>query len=254
MNTEQNKPIPLVGKAARYMFVPVEIVAEYNNGKWLTAMYVYSQVRAGLDDVATISIKKAVTWLGKKQSYSDRGVNANLTAALRTLIDFGYINTTDDKSEFIVNPEQRNGRDHFKRYTVLYLDEVERIINYCKENKENHVEKILLLFAYYRISIYKRQKEYYDIAEMYNDHFVNIAKNTFMTIDTVRWATRILDKLNLIKYYTPEPNRLGEDWATGKSIFVNYERRSGNMLLAGGDDYYKCEIKKAMEQLERAAG
>lgn len=249
MNKGQN----LIGKASRYMFVPVELITEYNHGKWFTSIYLYAQIRSGLDDLAYVTSNDVVRWLGKKKNNNDNGVNTNLAKAMLTLIDWNYIQATEKKDWYIVNQEQRNGRDPFKRYTVLYLDEVEKIINYCKENKENHVEKILLLFAYYRISIYKR-KEHCNIAEMYSDYFTNIAKNTFMTIDTVRWATRILDKLNLIKYYTPEPNRLGEDWATGKSIFVNYERRSGNMLLTGGNDYYKGEIKKAMEQLERAAG
>ena len=107
-----------------------------------------------------------------------------------------------------------------------------------------------MLFAYYRINIFRKKLSgIANYAEIYADYFTNIAKNTFMTIDTVRWATNILSKLNLIKHYTPEASRSGEEWITGKSIFVNYERRSGSQLLDGGDKYYKEELNKARLQI-----
>lgn len=249
MNLEVKKATQLNGKASHYMFVPIELVTEHNISKWLVVMYLYCQVRTGLDGIATIEIQKAVRWLGRKNNFNDRGINANLMSALRALVDLGYVNATEDKTEYIVNPEQRTGKEDFNRYTILYLDEVEKIINYCKEHKETHVEKILHLFAYYRLSIYRKKKAYVDYAEMYADYYTNIAKNTFMTIDTVRWATQILDKLNLIKHYTPETAKIGNEWCTNKTVFVNYEKRVGNQLIAGGDEYYKNELQTARMQL-----
>ena len=249
MKTE-DKSKELTGNAAKFVFVPIELITEWNNNRWLVAMYIYSQIRMGLDDRCQIVASDAVKWIGKKKNNNITGVNTKMSAAMYDLIELGYVKKTEEKSWYQVIPEMRTGREGFNRYTILYLDEIERIINYCKENNEPHVEKVLLLFAYYRINIFRKKLGgTADYAEIYADYFTNIARKTSMTNKTVVWATDILEKVKLIVHVTPNPRRVNGKWRTDKTVFVNYEKRNNTKLLLSGADYYKAELKKAQLQI-----
>ena len=147
-------------------------------------------------------------------------------------------------------------------FSILYLDEIEKILNYKKE-KENDAfltnTTLLLVFAYLRWKIIRRpnkiQLEYRteeglkqrkaDYPDAYADSFENMADELGLPSKTFIKAVDILEcQLGLIA--TDRPYRVKDEdgeYKTPYTIFSNAYKREGGNLLLTESNYSRIEAE-----------
>lgn len=237
------------------------------------ALYSYISMCKGLNHRLLFSVPKFLKWAGFQSDSHTGGINDKVLMTLNELRDRGCISYRDSPSRtatFELNVDVQvcydmNGTD----FALLYIDEIERIVNYERNNiKDSHLNSyaILLVFACIRRKIWRRPNELKPeeqtlegiearkdrVIEAYNATYKEIAFELGLSDRTVSEAVRILIQLKLI--VIREAFHIRDDdgnYHTPDIIFANYEKREDKYLLDYGINYAYGEIERKAKQIDK---
>ena len=155
-------------------------------------------------------------------------------------------------------------------YAAIYLDELEKIMNYKKENSNDNTlnnATILLVFAYLRNKIRRRpnelapeerasdgiKKRREKLPDAYSCNINDIATELNISSKTLSKIVDILEQeLELIvtdrAYRVKNEN---DEFRTLPTIFANAYKREDKYLLDTGDNYSRAEIELKAEHMKK---
>jgi DNA-binding MarR family transcriptional regulator len=231
-------------------------------------------MHCGLNNLIGFTISDIVEWYGGKPDRRANGVNDKTLSTLDILSNRGYLTYLTEKSRSLYMKCKFN-MDYYceacsNGYAVIYLDELEKIMNYKKENsKDNTLNNatILLVFAYLRNKIRRRPNELMPeertsdgikkrkerLPDAYGSNIIDIANELNISSKTLSKIIDILEQeLGLI--VTDRAFRIkneDNEFRTLPTIFANAYKREDRYLLNTGDNYSRTEIELKAEQLKR---
>ena len=162
------------------------------------------------------------------------------------------------------------GEDCSNGYAVIYLDELDKIMNYKKENSKDSTisnTSILLVFSYFRNKIRRRKNELNPeerssdgikkrrerIPEAFDSNINTISDEIGISQKTLSKIIDILEyDLELI--VTDRPYRVknkDDEFRTPPTIFANAYKREDKYLLDTGENYGRKEIKQKAENMKQ---
>lgn len=266
--------IQLEGSASKYIYVPLSVIADVKLDIRRVAVFSYLRVHCGLNNIVNFTIPDVVEWCGGKPDRRANGTNDKFLYALDDFNNGGYLTYLTEKGRSSYMKCKFNMEYYFEQchngFSVIYLDEMETIMNYQKENsKDSTVNNFitLLVFAYLRNKIRRRPNElmpeerYPDkiksrrerIPDAYSGNIVDMANEIGISSKTFSRIIDILEcELHLI--VTDRAYRIkneNDEFRTLPTIFANAYKREDKYLLDTGDDYSRTEIKQKAENMKQ---
>ena len=265
-NKYEYKRIPLEDYQSKYIYVPLSVITDTELNIRRVSIFSYLRIHCGLNNVVNFTIPDIVEWYGGKPDRRANGSNDKVLSSLDTFNDVGYLTYLTEKSrssymkcKFDMNyyyDDCSNG------YAVIYLDELEKIMNYEKENLKDGIlsnSAILLVFCYLRNKIRRRPNELKPeertsdgirkrrerIPDAYGSNISDISNELDISSKTISKIIDILEyELELI--VTDRAYRVkneDDEFRTLPTIFANAYKREDRYLLDTGDNYSRAEIE-----------
>lgn len=266
--------IPLEGSASKYIYIPLSVITDTKLDIRRVGVLSYLRVHCGLNNIINFIVPDIVEWCGGKPDRRVNGANDKILYALDAFEDGGYLTYLTEKSKSSYMKCKFNSEHFFAQcyngFSAIYLDEVETIMNYKKENsKDGTINNfiILLVFAYLRHKINRRPNElkpeerYSEniksrrerFPEAYSENIINMANEIGISSKTFSKIIDILEcELNLI--VTDRAYRIkneNDEFRTLPTIFANTYKREDKYLLDTGDDYSRTEIELKVENMKQ---
>lgn len=264
----------LSGLKSKYIYIPLSIVTNTELDIKRVGIFSYLRIRCGLDDIVGFTIPNMVEWCGMKPDNKNGRVNDKFLSVLDDLNNKNFLVYLTEKSKSIFVQCKFDTNYYYnectKGYAALYLDEIEKIMNYKKKNSKDSTitnTTILLVFAYFRNKIIRRPNELKPeerssdkikarkerLPEAYNDNINNIANEIGISSKTLSKIIDVLEyDLNLI--VTDRAYRIkNEDgeYRTPPTIFANAYKREDKYLLAAGEEYSRTEIELKAKNMKQ---
>lgn len=275
----------LTGIAAKYLAVPMSLITDIDLNVKRVAAFLYCRKRMTFEDDFSFYITDMVKWCGYVPNRHVNGSSEKIINALSELESEGYLEINKNKPS---NSTITHGIFNLDKVTeecsygfaVLYLDEIEKIVNYKITNptKYHNIPVILLVLAFLRGSIFRRPNKlgYLDrntdgtnnvegdikkrkekFPEAYNSSFIEIGTKLGLTANAVSKAVSVLEELELIKLSRAYAIHIGKN-DSGKdifkvqdNIFANAYKREGSHLLDAGLTYAEHEIKRKEKLMQQ---
>lgn len=259
--------VDLDGVSGRYFYVPHTLIQNTELGAIRISVFTYLSLYRGLNNKLIFSIPRFLKWANYTSDSHKNGINVKVIETLNLLNSMGYIVYRDNgfvkktsSVEIEIRPEFV-GTECSGGFGVLYVDEVERIMNYKIESKSTHFNcnTVLLVFAYLRDAIYRTPNELKPeeqspekiadrkkrLPEAYNATFKEIASHLGISDRCVSDAVDILEEeLKLIvtarAYHYRNEN--GE-FRTPDILFANAYKREDKKLLTFDESYAREQIE-----------
>lgn len=272
-NKYEYSRIPLIGLASKYISIPSSVITDNELDVKAVSILAYLKIRCGLDDVVIFTIPDIIEWCGGKPDRRTNGLNDKYLIALDKLVDRGYLTYLNKKSKS--KPiECKFNSDYYSEecsngYSSVYLDEIEKIMQYKKKNENDTAitnVKIFLAFVHLRHRIMRRPNELKPeertmdgikerkkrCPEAFDGYINDIADNIGLPSKTVSRIIDILEedlKLIVTDRAFRVRNKDGE-FRTLPIIFANaYKRESSNLLLTE-KDYSRLEIEAKAKKIK----
>ena len=265
---------PLNELESKYIYVPLSVIINNEIDIKRVGVFSYLRIHSGLNNVIGFTIPDIVEWCGMKPNKRADKSNDKFLNVVDALNDIGYLTYLTEQSKssymkckFDMNyyyDECSNG------YAVIYLDELEKILNYKKENiKDSSLTNttILLVFAYLRNKIRRRPNELKPeertsdgikarrerCPEAYADNIITIAEDIGISSKTLSKIIDILEsELELI--ITDRAYRIKTEegeFKTLPTIFANTYKREDKYILAAGEKYSRNEIELKVKNMNQ---
>lgn len=265
-NTNEKEQLQqLSRKESIFIKIPSSIIIDGQLPHERVALFTYLYVNAGLNDKLLLSHDDLHEYIHKK--VNPNRVKNCCTVNIEFLLDYyksqGYINYNGRIKNKIpisctINRDRLCDKVDNNRFAIIYLDEIEKILNYPLDGKKYGNDTLLLLFAYLRLRIYNRNTAKGSIdqkSETYDDYYKTIGEILNIPEKIVSSLVDILVELNLIYVFTRERKRIMmEDheyfFRTLTSIFTNTYKRNKGYLLNSGEQYYKHEVELKIKEEE----
>lgn len=269
---EYPSPTKLNGMARRFVKIPESIIYESNVGDKLVTAFSFFSVRKGLDDKAMFSLHGLIEWSGKSPSKSNRGSGAKIIGAVDFLEMNGWISLNRKMSGSKlcvadVNMDKIDGECNDKYFSIVYIDEIEKILSWQSPNsKDAYMSSDLLLrvFSYIRLLIRRRknkvgsgddmQSRRLKYPEVWNAYYNDMADDLGITPRAMSSAVDELCDMGLLYTEALPRVKIGNHWVTNQTLFCNAYKREGDMLLASGREYYMEEIRNKKKLLNIVGG
>lgn len=216
-------------------------------------------------------------WLKRKPNRHKNGLNDKIEECINHFYNTGYLKLLDNSNLSVYKTSVFNSekltedcQNGLFRFAIIYLDEVNTILNYRSNDTTINSDIVLLVFAYLRMKIYRRPNKLsaqeinldnknshsYDIKkrreraiEAYDCYYYEIAEDLGITERVVSKAINILYGLNLIYFESLPKTKYDDKWKTNHAIFCNTYKRENGYLLAEGKEYYLPEIDNKKKKL-----
>lgn len=265
---------PLEESKAKYIYIPLSVIADVKLDIRRVGIFSYLRIHSGLNNVINLTIPDMVEWCGGKPDRRVNGTNDKFLCTLDAFNDGGYFTYLTEKSRSSYIKCKFNAEHYFAQcyngFSVIYLDEIETIMNYKKEkSKDSTVNNfiILLVFAYLRYKIRRRPNElmpeerYPDkiksrrerIPDAYGGNVSDMADELGISAKTFSKIIDILEyELELI--VTDRAYRVrneDDEFRTLPTIFANAYKREDKYLLDTGDNYSRIEIELKAENMKQ---
>ena len=268
------KRIQLEDSQAKYIYIPMSVITDAELDTRRIGIFAYLRVHCGLNDVVGFTIPDMIEWCGGKSDRRANGSNDKALLALDALSNMGYLTYLTEKSRSSYMKCKFNMSNYYDEcsngYAVIYLDELEKIMSYQKENlKDNTLNNttILLVFAYLRNKIRRRPNELAPeertsdkiknrkekMPDAYGSNISDIANELNASSKTVSKIIDVLEQeLGLIvtdrAYRVKNEN---DEFRTLPTIFANAYKREDKYLLDTGSDYSRIEIERKAENMRQ---
>lgn len=266
--------VQLEGLSSKYIYIPLSVILDDELDIKRVGILSYLRIHCGLNDVVNFTIPDIVEWCGMKPNKRSNKSNDNFLSTINTLSSRGYLTylTETSKSSYMkckfdsayYYDDCSNG------FAILYLDEIEKILNYKKENSNDNVlnnTTILLVFSFLRHRIRRRQNELkpeertHDgiksrrerLPEAYSGNINDFANEIGISPKTFSKIIDILEyDLHLI--VTDRAYRVkneDNEYRTLPTIFANAYKRDDRYLLITGNNYSRAEIELKAENMKQ---
>ena len=259
---------------SQYIGIPLSVIVDTSLDTRRVGAFSYLRLHYGLNNVVNFTIPDIVTWCGGKPNRRPNESNDKILSIIDCFADRGYLTYLTEKSRSsymkcyfdtdYYYDETANG------YAAIYLDELDKIMCYQKENIKNSKlsnTTILLVFAYLRHKIVRRKnllkpeerssdgiKERRERnPEAYYSNIQDIANDLGISSKTTAQIIDILE-LELGLIVTDRAYRVkneDDEFRTLPTIFANTYKREENLLLCTGDDYSRTEIELKAEKMKK---
>lgn len=258
--------MPLENIAAKFIRIPMSVILNTDLDVKRIGIFSYLCAYCGLNNEIGFTIPDMVEWCGGKPDKRIDGTNDKFLNILDVLSKQGYLTYLKEPSRSSFMKCRFDASFHNEEckygFSVLYLDEIEKILNYKKENTKDAFltnTTILLVFAYLRWKIIRRgnklQPEYAtdegiskrkkDCPDAYADSFLNMSEEIGISTNTFTKAIDILEcQLKLI--VTDRAYRVKDDkgeYRTPYNIFAFTYKREGSNLLITEKEYSRFETE-----------
>lgn len=268
------KRILLEDENSKYIYIPMSVIVNTELDIRRVAVFSYIRVHCGLNNMIGLTVPDIVEWCGGKSNRRANGTNEKTLVVLDSLNDGGYLTLLTEKSKSSYMKYEFNTKHYYEQcsngYSVIYLDELDRIMSYKKENSNDNFlnnTTILLVFAFLRNKIRRRPNELSPeertvdgiisrrqrIPDAYNSNISDIADEIGISSKTLSKIINILEyDLELI--VTDRPYRVkneNDEFRTLPTIFANAYKREDKYLLDVGDDYSRNEIEQKAEIMKK---
>lgn len=258
---------------SKYIYIPLSVITDTELDTRRLGVFSYLRMHCGLNNVIGFTVPDVVEWCGGKPDRRVNGANDKTLATMDALSDKGYLTYLTEKSRSSYMKCNFNMQYYFNEcsngYAVIYLDEMEKIVNYKKDNcKDNTINNttILLVFAYLRNKIRRRPNELKPeertsegikdrrkrIPDAYSSNIDDIANELNISSKTLSKIIDVLEyELELIvtdrAYRVKNENN---EFRTLPTIFANTYKREDKYLLATSDNYGRTEIELKAENIK----
>ena len=268
------KRIPLEEYQSKYIYVPLSVITDTELDIKRVGIFSYLRVHCGLNNVIGFTIPDMVEWYGGKPDRRVNGTNDKTLSILDALSGRGYLTYLTEKSRSSYIKCKFDTSYYYDEcsegYAVIYLDELEKIMNYQKENANDNVlnnTAILLVFAYLRNKIRRRPNELAPeertsdgiknrrdrMPDAYSSNINDIANELNISSKTLSKIIDILEhELELI--VTDRAYRIkneNDEFRTLPTIFANAYKREDKYLLYTGRNYSRNEIELKAENMKK---
>lgn len=259
---------------SKYIYIPLSVIADTEIDAKRIGIFSYLRIRCGYDNIIGFTIPDMVEWCNMKPNKRTGNTNDKFLNVMDDLSDKKYLTYLTEKSKSSFMKCEFNMDYYYKDcsdgYAVIYLDEIEKIMNYEKSNSNDNAltnTTILLVFAYLRHKIRRRPNELKPeerypekvkerrerLPEAYDSNINDIANEIGISSKTLLKIIDILEEeLKLI--VTDRAYRIkNEDgeFRTPPTIFANAYKRENDSLLATGEEYSRNEIELKAEQMKK---
>lgn len=250
---------------SKYIYIPLSVITDTKLDIRRVAVFSYLRVHCGLNNVINFTIPDIVEWCGGKPDRTANGSNSKLLSTMDSFNDGGYLTYLTEKSKSSYMKCSFNIDYYYddcsNGYSVIYLDELKKIMSYKKENSKDTTlnnATILLAFAFLRNKIRRRPNELKPeerfpeniksrrerFPEAYDGNMNNMSNEIGVSSKTF---TKIIDILeyDLHLIVTDRAYRIkneNNEYRTLPTIFANAYKRDDKYLLVTENDYSRIEI------------
>lgn len=262
----------LTDSKSKYIYIPLSVIADKEMDVKRVGVFSYLRIHCGLNDTVGFTVSDIVEWCGMKPNKRDGKANDKFLSIIDDLANKGYLSYLTEKSKSAYIKCKLNMEYYFDRcsdgYAVIYLDELEKILNY-KNLQGNSINNttLLLVFAYFRNKIRRRPNELKPeeqtsdgikkrrerLPDAFDSNISDIAKELRMHKQTLSKVIDILEQeLELI--VTDRAYRVkteDSEFRTLPTIFANAYKREDKYLLNTGEDYSRTEIELKAENMKQ---
>jgi hypothetical protein len=265
---------PLNELESKYIYIPLSVITDVELGTRRVGVFSYLRIYCALNNIVNFTVPDVVEWCNGKPDRRANGSNDKTLSAIDALSSKGYLTYLTEKSKSSYMKCKFDTAYYYEQcsngYAVIYLDELEKIMSYKKENlKDSSLNNttILLAFAYLRNKIRRRPNELKPeertsdgikkrrerIPDAYGSNIVDIANEIGISSKTLSKIIDILEyELELIvtdrAYRVKNENN---EFRTLPTIFTNAYKREDKYLLMTGENYSRIEIELKAENMKR---
>lgn len=251
---------------SKYIYVPLSVITDTELDIRRAAVFSYLRIHCGLNNIIGFTIPDIVEWCGGKSDRRANGSNDKTLTVIDDLCSRGYLTYLTEKSKSSFMKCAFNMNHYYDKcsdgYAAIYLDELEKILKYKKENSKDSTlnnASILLVFAYLRNKIRRRPNELKPeerssdgiaqrrirLPDAYESNISNIANELGIHKQTLSKIIDILE-LELGLIVTDRAYRIknkDNEFRTLPTIFANAYKREDKYLLDTDEDYSRNEIE-----------
>lgn len=260
--------------SSKYIYIPLSVITDTNMDIRRVSIFSYLKIHCGLNNIIGFTIPDMVEWCGGKPDRRPSGINGKVLSVLDYFNDGGYLTYLTEKSRSSYMKCLFDTAKYYEQcsngFAVIYLDEIEKIMNYEKSNSKDGIlnnSTILLVFAFLRNKIYRRPNELKPeertsdgikhrrgrLPEAYSNNIVDIANEIGVSAKTLSKIIDILEyDLELI--VTDRAYRIKNDndeYRTLPTIFANAYKREDKYLLDTGSNYSRDEIELKVNNMNQ---
>lgn len=263
---------PLINSESKYIYIPLSVIVNNELDVKRVSIFSYLRIHCGLNDLVGFTIPDIVTWCGMKPNNREGKINDKFLNVVNDFNTGGYLTylTEKAKNNFI---KCKFDMEYYynqcsEGYAIIYLDELQKIMDY-KNLQGNSIDNsiILLVFTYFRNKIIRRPNELKPeertlngvkqrkerLPEALSSNIITIAKDLGIHKQTLSKTIDILEnELKLIvtdRAYRIK-NENGE-FRTLPTIFANAYKREDKYLLNVDNDYSRVEIELKAENIKQ---
>lgn len=284
-HTEFENSNKLEGDSASYFMIPSSLILDKDiNNKRIT-VFCFCSMRRGLDRVVSFSVNSLAQWMGRKPNRNANGINSKILELIEYLQSKGFITvlneieTAASITEIAFNIQKVVDLCQSEYFAVLYLDELQRILNYkntISNDTPYNIDITLLTFAFLRMVIPKRQNKFRpeeinidgtnnhvrdiehrrtEFPEAYDAYYKDIGLKLGISERQVSTAVNALKDMGLLYFETmPRTKDDDGDWHTHTTIFCNAYKREKDCLLDAGEEYCRREINNKRRKINEYFG
>ena len=261
----------LNSKERAFIRVPESLILDCGDDDKRISVYSFFASMRGIYGDMTFTLNELSKWMGRKPSRKKGYGNDALASTVSYLEGLGYIDVDGDpknteQTDASFNIDFLNDKCSEERFGILYVDEIIKVLSYTEEDKKGrppNKDAMLLILAYLRLSIPRRRNElHYDeigigddeasdsditkrrdkYPESCNAYFKDIAIDVGLTEYVASKYIHLLKDLKIIYFEHMPRLRFDGECRTDCTLFCNWYKRDGDMLLASGSAYYGLEI------------
>ena len=262
----------LTDSESKYIYVPLSVIVDKELDIKRIAILSYLRIHCGLNDVIGFTIPDMVEWCGMKPNNREGKINEKFLSIIDDLINKGYLTYLTEQSKSSYMKCKFDMETYYDKcsdgYAVIYLDELEKLMNY-KNLQGNSINNttLLLVFSYLRNKIRRRPNELKPeertlngikqrkerLPDAFDSNISDIAKELGIHKQTLSKIINILEQeLELI--VTDRAYRIkteDNEFRTLPTIFANAYKREDKYLLVAGEEYSRTEIKLKAEIMKQ---
>lgn len=266
--------IPLDDLSSKYIYVPLSVITDTKLDIRRIGILSYLRIHCGLNNIVNFTIPDIVEWCGGKPDRRANGSNDKVLSMIDSLSSGGYLTYLTEQSRSSYMKCKFDTTYYYEQcsdgYAAIYLDELEKIMSYQKENSKDSTlnnTTILLVFAFLRHLVRRRPNELKPeercadgiksrrerLPDAYSGNINDIANEIGISSKTLAKIIDILEyELELIvtdrAYRVKNEN---DEFRTLPTIFANAYKREDKYLLDTGDNYARTEIELKAQNMKQ---